>query len=98
MARHRLEEKLYEPIVETLKSIYDYWYLERSQIYSGKPNDDNRLQYNLITTEIKNPHLEITAHGEFSEELELKKFDYYMFKQLFAEHLHPDILGYVKES
>lgn len=94
MARQKLEEKLYVPIVETLKSIYDYWYLDKSQVYTGKPYDDNRLQYNL-TTAIKNPHLEITAHGEFSEGLKLKKFDYYMFEQLFAEHLHPDILGYV---
>lgn len=44
---------------------------------------------------IRNPHLEITAHGEFSEELKLRKFNYYMFEQLFAEQLHPDILGYV---
>jgi hypothetical protein len=94
MPRQKLEEKLYAPIVDTLKSIYDYWYLDTSQVYAGKPNDDYRPQYNL-TTAIRNPHLEITAHGEFSEELKLRKFDYYMFEQLFAEHLHPDILGYV---
>jgi hypothetical protein len=97
MPRQKLEEKLYAPIVETLKAIYDYWYLERSQVYSGKPNDKNRLQYNL-TTAIKNPHLEITAHGEFSEDLKLNNFDYYMFKQLSAEELHPDIMGYVRKN
>ena len=94
MPRQRLEEKLYVPIVQNLKSIYDYWYLDRSQVYAGKPDDNYRPQYNL-TSAITNPHLEITAHGEFSEELKLKKFDYYMFEQLFAEHLQPDILGYV---
>jgi hypothetical protein len=97
MPRQKLEEKLYAPIVENLKFIYDYWYLDKSQVYAGKPDDNYRPQYNL-TTAIKNPHLEITAHGEFSEELKLKKFDYYMFEQLFAEHLHPDILGYVTKN
>jgi hypothetical protein len=94
MPRQELEERLYAPIVENLKSIYNYWYLDKSQVYAGKPDDDYRPQYNL-TTAITNPHLEITAHGEFSEDLKLKRFDYYMFAQLFAEHLHPDILGYV---
>jgi len=94
MPRECLEEKLYAPIVETLESIYDYWYVDRSTIYGGKPSDKERLQYNLIT-EIKNPHLEITTHGEFSEELKLHKFNYYMFEQLYAEELQPDILGYV---
>jgi hypothetical protein len=75
MPMQKTEEKLYAPIVETLKFIYDYWYLDKSQVYTGKPDDNHRLQYNL-TTAIRNPHLEITAHGEFSEELKLKKFDY----------------------
>jgi hypothetical protein len=97
MSRQKLEEKLYAPIVETLKKIYDYWYLDRSQVYSGKPNDKNRLQYSP-STEITNPHLEITAHGEFSEDLKLHNFDYYMFKQLSAEELHPDVMGYVRKN
>lgn len=97
MPKQKLEEKLYAPIVETLKAIYDYWYLDKSQVYTGKPNDKRRLQYNL-TTAIKNPHLEITAHGEFSEDLKLHNFDYYMFKQLSAEELHPDIMGYFRKN
>jgi hypothetical protein len=97
MPRQKLEEKLYVPIVENLKSVYDYWYLDKSQIYSGKPEDKYRLQYSPKST-IRNPHLEITAHGKFSEELKLKKSDYYMFRQLFAEQLHPDILGYVVKN
>jgi hypothetical protein len=70
--------------------------LPRSQIYGGKPPDNYRSQAGLCIDpiDIKNPHLEITAHGEFSEELKLKKFNYYMFEQLWAEELHPDILGY----
>jgi len=71
MPRERLEEKLYEPIVEKLKSIFDSWYLERSQIYGGKPSDNYRPQCGL-TGSIENPHLEVTAHGEFSEELNSK--------------------------
>ena len=97
MPRQKLEEKLYAPIVETLKSTYDYWYLDKSQVYAGKPDDNYRPQHSP-TTAIRNPHLEITAYGKFSEELKLKKFDYYMFEQLFAEQLHPDILGYVMKN
>jgi hypothetical protein len=96
MPREQSEEKLYAPIVGALKSMFDYWYLPKSQIYSGKPSDKYRPQYGICVDpfDIKNPHLEITAHGEFSEELKLKKFNYYMFEQLWAEQLQPDILGY----
>ena len=95
MPRERLEEKLYQPIVDRLKHTYDYWYLDESVLVGGKPTDKYRPQTRPSTTEIENPHLEITAHGEFSEELKLKNFNYYMFEQLFAEQLQPDILGYV---
>jgi hypothetical protein len=98
MPREKLEERLYSPVVQALKTMFDYWYCDQSQIYSGKPNDSNRLQYGLSDSEIKNPYLEITAHGKFSEYLKLKKFDYYMFEQLSAEQLEPDILGYVVKS
>jgi len=89
LPKKRLEEKLYLPIVQTLKSVFDRWYVEESQVY-----DKRGLQYNL-TTSIRNPYLEVTANGEFSEELKLHKFNYYMFEQLHAEGLQPDILGYV---
>jgi hypothetical protein len=48
---------------------------------------------------LKNPHLEITARGNFSKVLKTR-FDYYMFGKLYAEKLHPDIMGFVtkKES
>lgn len=77
--------------------MFDIWYCEQSQHYGGKLGDKYRPQSHPIS-EIENPHLEITAHGEFSEELKLRKFNYYMFEQLFAEQLQPDILGYVIKS
>ncbi len=95
MPRERLEERLYQPIVKKLKAIYDCWYLDASILYGGKPSGKYGPRTNLSTVEIKNLHLEITADGEFSEELKLKKVNYYMFEKLFAEQLHPDILGYV---
>lgn len=98
MLKQTKEEKLYAPVVESLKSIYDYWYLDRSIRYGGKPSDAYRPQSNLSTAEIKNPHLEITAHGKFYEELKRHIFNYYMFEQLAAEDLEPDIMGYVRKN
>jgi hypothetical protein len=97
LPKDKLEEKLYSPVVQALKSMFDYCYCEQSQQYGGKPGDKYRPQ-SAPCSEIRNPHLEVTAYGEFSEELKLKKFNYYMFEQLFAEQLHPDILGYVIKS
>jgi hypothetical protein len=94
MPREKLEERLYSPVVQALKTMFDYWYCDQSQHYGGKLGDKYRPQSSPIG-EIRNPHLEITAHGEFSEELKLKNFNSYMFEKLFAEQLHPDILGYV---
>jgi hypothetical protein len=49
------------------------------------------------TSGITNPHLEITAHGKFSPLLH-SNFDYYLFQNLKAESLHPDIMGYVDKK
>ncbi len=46
---------------------------------------------------ITNPHLEITAQGNFSELLKTH-FDITMFGKLYGEELHPDIMGYVKKK
>jgi hypothetical protein len=92
LPKEEKEKKLYLPILETLKGVFDSFYVAKSTVY-----DSRGLQRNL-TTAIKNPHLEITANGEFSEDLKLHKFNYYMFKKLAAESLQPDIMGYVAKK
>jgi hypothetical protein len=84
------EERLYAPIIETLKTIFDRYYVAKPINYPYQSVAANWL---------KNPHLEITAKGEFSELLKTR-FDYHMFGKLHAERLHPDIMGFVtkKES
>lgn len=53
------EERLYAPILEALKSIFDRFYV-------AKP-----VNYPLQSVpELRNPHLEIIAHGEFFELLQ----------------------------
>jgi hypothetical protein len=99
MPREKLEEKLYSPTVKALKSMFDSHYCDKSRLY-GKPllGTDYRPQTGLSEAEIDNPHLEITAQGQFSEPLKFKQSDPYLFEQLFAEELRPDILGYVIKS
>jgi hypothetical protein len=74
------------PVVKTLKAVFDRWYVAKPVNYP----------YQSVI-ELKNPHLEITAHGNFSELLKTR-FDYYMFGKLYAERLHPDIMGFVKKK
>jgi len=80
------EELLYAPVLQMLKKVFDARYVDESVMYP--------LQRAI---EIKNPRLEITAHGNMSDELQ-SHFDYFMFKKLFAEKLHPDIMGYVTKK
>lgn len=80
------EELLYKPVLNTLKNVFDRYYVEKPVNYP----------YQHVP-ELKNPHLEITAQGKFSEQLK-NYFDYFMFKKLYAEKLHPDIMGFVKKK
>src|SRR5665648_321910 len=92
MPRQEKEKALYLPILETLKCAFDRWYVAESYAYSPKGYTRAPL------TGITNPHLEITANGEFSETLKFHKFNYYMFQKLPAESLQPDIMGYVAKK
>jgi hypothetical protein len=86
MARN--EKRLYIPVLQTLQSVFDRYYV-------AKP-----VNYPLQSVPIgwlKNPYLEITAKGGFSERLK-NHFDYHMFGKLYAERLHPDIMGFVTKK
>jgi len=85
------ENELYFQISETLKSVFDRWYLDESYEYSKEGYQ--RAPMGGIT----NPHLEITAQGNFSEQLKTH-FDITMFGKLYGEELHPDIMGYVAKK
>jgi hypothetical protein len=85
------EEKLYYPIMEALKGIFDRWYVEVSYAYTKEG------YMRAPSSGITNPHLEITAHGEFSEKLQ-RVFDYRLFAALYAEKLKPDIMGFVRKK
>lgn len=85
------EEELYYPYLQTLKGIFDRYYVAESYVYSREG-----LQ-RAPTDGITNPHLEITAYGEFSEKLQ-NNFDYYLFKALSAERFKPDIMGFVQKN
>ena len=85
------EEDLYYPIMEAMKGIFDRWYVEESYVYTR-----DGLQ-RAMTSGITNPHLEITAHGDFSEKLQ-RIFDYRLFAALYAEKLKPDIMGFVSKK
>ena len=85
------EEKLYRPTLEVIRDIFDRWYIDEPYAYTKEglmkaPSDG-----------ITNPHLEITAHGEFSEKLQ-RVFDYRLFAALYAEKLKPDIMGFVTKK
>jgi hypothetical protein len=87
--------------METLKVIFDTHYVTHGILYKKYRVKINLLKSKEIYLQnaphgsVTNPHLEITAHKEFSEDLKLHNFNYYMFEQLAAEGLHPDIMGYV---
>jgi hypothetical protein len=85
------EENLYYPIVEALKGIFDRWYVDESYVYTR-----DGIQ-RAPTSGITNPHLIITAHGEFSDELQ-RVLDYRLFAALYAEKLKPDIMGFVRKK
>jgi hypothetical protein len=85
------EEELYYPIMEVLKGIFDRWYVEVSYAYSKEG------YMRALSSGITNPHLEVTAHGEFSEKLQ-RVFDYRLFADLYAEELKPDIMGFVSKK
>jgi len=85
------EKKLYFPLLQKLKEIFDSLYVAESYVYTS----DGLIR--APTTGITNPHLEITANGKFSELLH-SQFDYYLFQTLKAENLHPDIMGYVDKK
>lgn len=91
MGKIEKENELYFQISETLKSVFDRWYLEESYAYSKEGYQ--RAPMSGIT----NPHLEITAQGNFSEQLKTH-FDITMFGKLYGEELHPDIMGYVAKK
>lgn len=85
------EEELYYELLQNLKEFFDRWYVAESYAFSREG------WMRAPTTSITNPHLEITAHGKFSELLQ-NNFDYYLFQTLKAEKLHPDIMGYVDKK
>ena len=91
MEKTKKEEHLYFPLLQKLKEIFDRWYVAESYVYTRQG------LMRAPTSGITNPHLEITAHGEFSELLH-SNFDYYLFQNLKAESLHPDIMGYVDKK
>jgi hypothetical protein len=90
--------------METLKVIFDTHY-----VTNGIMHKKHHIKINLLKSKeiffqnapygsVTNPYLEITAYKEFSDDLKLHNFNYYMFGQLAAEGLHPDIMGYVKKN
>lgn len=76
---------------QKLKEIFDELYVAES--YTRSTEGYMRGP----TTGIRNPHLEITAHGKFSELLH-NQFSYYLFQNLRAEKFQPDIMGYVDKK
>ena len=86
------EPKLYFPLCQKLKEIFDTMYVEDSYTIDRKTGYMRAPAYG-----IKNPCLEITANGKVSDLLQ-SKFSYYLFKKLQAEKLHPDLMGFVKKK
>ena len=90
------EDKLYFPVVEKLKEIFDRWYVKEPYAYRKIPHTDYWAMA-APSSGITNPHLEITAKGNFSEELKAY-FDITMFGKLYGEELHPDTMGFVRKK
>ena len=87
----RIEEDYYFPIFERLRDIFDRWYVDEP--YAVARDGVMKAPSSGIT----NPHLKITAHGEFDDKLH-RVFDYRLFAALYAERLKPDIMGFVKRN
>jgi hypothetical protein len=84
------EKDLYAPYKQRLKEIFDSSYVDKGYVYT------DGLQSG-ISSGITNPHLEITADGVMSEELQ-RIFDYPLFADLYGENLKPDIMGFVRRN
>ena len=74
--------------MEELKTIFDRHYVANPVNYPHQS-----VPYGWL----KNPHLEITAYGDFSDKLK-ELFNYHLFRTLYAEKLKPDIMGFVKKK
>ncbi len=83
-------------MLETLKRIFDRWYVEEPYSYRKIPHTNHWAQAGL-SDGITNPYLEITAKGNFPEKLKAH-FNITMFGKLYGEELHPDIMGFVKKK
>jgi hypothetical protein len=90
--KNRRESRLYFPLCQTLKQIFDRYYVADSYAIDRKTG----FQRGPINA-IQNPHLEITAYGKFTDKLQ-SKFSYYLFQKLHAEKFHPDLMGFVKKK
>ncbi len=83
--RKRDEEKLYEPIKKALATVFAFHYIEKRK----KPMREPICK--------RNPHLEITANGKFSETLK-REFDDKTLNILSTEKLRPDVMGFVQKK
>lgn len=83
--RKQGERKLYDPIMKALRSIFLFRYAENKKKLMVEPID------------FRNPHLEITANGKFSETLK-REFDDRTLSILSTERLCPDIMGFVQKE
>ena len=83
-------------MLEKLKEIFDRWYVKEPYAYRKIPHTDYCAMA-APSSGITNPHLEITANGNFSEKLKAY-FDITMFGKLYVEELHPDIMGFVRKK
>ena len=90
--RETSESRLYFPLYETLKELFDLFYVAESYTIDSKTG-----RRKAPSNSIRNPHLEITANGEVSEFLQ-SKFNYDLFQKLDAERLNPDLLGFVQKK
>lgn len=83
--RKQRERKLYEPVKRALETIFSVHYIEKKEKYQHRP------------TYVRNPHLEITASGKFSETLK-REFNDEALNILNAERIRPDIMGFVQKK
>ena len=90
--KKREESRLYFPLCQKLKEIFDVYYVADSYTIDRKTG-----YMKAPTNSITNPLLEITANGEVSDKLQ-SKFTYGLFQNLQSEKLHPDLMGYVRKK
>ena len=75
-----------------MKEIFDRFYVAESYTI------DRKTGYQRVSlNSIRNPHLEITAEGKFSDLLK-SHFSYFLFQKLQAERFHPDLMGFVTKK